>query len=885
MADFGLALVQNSAELTLTGDLVGTLRYMSPEQLEEASTVDPRTDVYSLGATLYETLCGRPAFDGQHRAEVLRHVLQTDPPDPRRLDPRIPSDLATIVLKCLAKSPHDRYQSAAELADDLRRFREHRPILAKQTPAWKHAWRWAQRHRRLALATGVALAALITLAVGGPLAALKLRQSLRNEQQLTRQLGGEHYDGRVREASHAIAAGHFGRAEELLQGLPPDQRDFEWFHLWNQVEDDRRHLITNQPIDLIRVALSPDGSQIACGNWFGHVLIFDRDSRRQLARFKLNARGQAIPFALQYAPDGELLFVGGERHAMLWDAKHARIAAAWETESNITAAAISPDGGSLAIGFAEHLLSFQSNHTATDTGIQVLNVAELIAQQAGGEDQDRPVPECRRIDGLVASVNDLDFAPDGNSLMACTNEAGILRRWAIPSLEELPPLRVDDPAVRRFAFFPQDSAIVAVASGARTLGGDRGRVGLHSVESGKLLKTVYASTCTTKSLAFSPDGTRLVIGQDDGQVLSWDTAELFQGGEAIPAAAQPHQAKVYDLAVPATASTVISAGGDGFLKEYRLAISHQGLTGHEAFSGGVEFLGDGRAVSWGSGPSGNQLRLWRIADGQLLKQLDTGDISVTDVAILPSRQEIAYVGYTWRAETRGEIGTWGIVSGSRRTLFTAPQATRDLVVSKAGDLLIAGFGNRLVVLGLDGDSPAVVEQFPSNNRGLPIARQPHTDVIAIAESVGTGPHRITLWDSRRRAVVGSLSTGEHEIWSLAFSPTGKLAAGTLSGKILLWEELGRPSSMRELTGHFQNVYCVRFSPTASRLASAGLDSTVRLWNTATGNELLSFDTAASWNYRVAFTSDGETLAYAGGKGTVSGPIHFLSAKREAAPKP
>ena len=131
VTDFGLAKAQDSDELTRTGDIVGTLRYMAPERFDGWS--DPRSDVYALGATLYEMLTLRPAFDESDRVKLIERVLHDSPPPLRQLDRRIPRDLETIVLKALAKEPGERYATAGQLAEDLRRFVAGRPILARRS--------------------------------------------------------------------------------------------------------------------------------------------------------------------------------------------------------------------------------------------------------------------------------------------------------------------------------------------------------------------------------------------------------------------------------------------------------------------------------------------------------------------------------------------------------------------------------------------------------------------------------------------------------------------------------------------------------------------------------------------------------------------------------
>jgi serine/threonine protein kinase len=166
ITDFGLAQLQCETKLTLTGDLLGTLRYMSPEQaLGGRALVDHRTDVYSLGATLYELLTLEPVFPGQDRQDLLRQIALTDPIPPRRWNRAVPPELETVVLKALAKNPAERYASAQELADDLQRYLDNRPIQAKRPSVGQRVRKWAIRHRPWVRAAAVAaLAALGTMA-------------------------------------------------------------------------------------------------------------------------------------------------------------------------------------------------------------------------------------------------------------------------------------------------------------------------------------------------------------------------------------------------------------------------------------------------------------------------------------------------------------------------------------------------------------------------------------------------------------------------------------------------------------------------------------------------------------------------------------------------
>jgi tetratricopeptide (TPR) repeat protein len=166
VTDFGLAHMQSDARLTMTGDLVGTLRYMSPEQaLAKRVVVDHRTDVYSLGATLYELLTLEPAFTGNDRQELLRQIAFEEPRTPRRLNKAVPAELETIVLKAMEKNPAERYATAKELADDLRHWLADEPIRARPAGVVRRLRKWSRRHR--AAVTAAAALVLALLVLGG----------------------------------------------------------------------------------------------------------------------------------------------------------------------------------------------------------------------------------------------------------------------------------------------------------------------------------------------------------------------------------------------------------------------------------------------------------------------------------------------------------------------------------------------------------------------------------------------------------------------------------------------------------------------------------------------------------------------------------------------
>lgn len=162
VTDFGLAQIQGAGAITMTGEVIGTLRYMSPEQpLGQRVLVDQRTDIYSLGVTLYELLTFKKAFGGDNPKEIIRQVCFDEPVSIRRLNPRVPEDLETIVLKAMSKNPADRYQTARELADDLERFRTDQPINARRPTLLQQGRRWVRRNTKLAAVGAAAILILL----------------------------------------------------------------------------------------------------------------------------------------------------------------------------------------------------------------------------------------------------------------------------------------------------------------------------------------------------------------------------------------------------------------------------------------------------------------------------------------------------------------------------------------------------------------------------------------------------------------------------------------------------------------------------------------------------------------------------------------------------
>ena len=291
VTDFGLAKAEDDG-LTQTGDVLGTIRYMAPERF--LGQADPRSDVYALGLTLYELLVLRPAFDSPNRLALIEQVRSVDPPRPRSIDPRIPLDLETIVLKAVEKDPKARYASADAMSEDLRRFLADEPIQARQINAAERYWRWARRNPMVAVLGAVVTALLVAVTLGSIFAAAYFKESARREtnlaarEQLANQQSQRDRKDAIEQRDHSrrqsadlaldkgMALAREGHADrglfwmlEALKAAPGDADDFRKMACWNlgawlgQVHKTLRIIETGHQCN--ELAFSPDGRSFATG--------------------------------------------------------------------------------------------------------------------------------------------------------------------------------------------------------------------------------------------------------------------------------------------------------------------------------------------------------------------------------------------------------------------------------------------------------------------------------------------------------------------------------------------------------------------------------------------------------------------------------------------
>ncbi len=329
LSDFGLAKLHDAqTESTRSGTVLGTVSYMAPEQVEGRSRdISPATDVYGLGAVLYEMLVGRPPFRGATNTDTLRQVLTDEPEPPRRRRRDVPSDLQTICLKCLEKEPAQRYASAAELAEDLRRFLAHEPIQARPLGRSERLRKWVRRHpaKTILCASGLILGLFLMIAwfqfesLQRAQDAARAASSKQDEerQQTIRQ--GEQRLRQLRYAEDITQAWRYWENRQLEYMAGPldkylasadldkgdDPRGFEWYFLSRLAH--ARPLVMRHPVPLNCVAFSPDATICASGHIGGAIVLWDTATGRKLDILE----GHKLSLtSLAYSPDGQYLASG-----------------------------------------------------------------------------------------------------------------------------------------------------------------------------------------------------------------------------------------------------------------------------------------------------------------------------------------------------------------------------------------------------------------------------------------------------------------------------------------------------------------------------------------------------------------------------------------------
>jgi WD40 repeat protein len=857
ITDFGLAKRLDAAGApTRSGTIMGTPSYMAPEQtgatmapeqtIAMPKGVGPATDVYALGAILYELLTGRPPFKGSSPMNTVLQLLTCEPVPPRALVPKVPRDLETICLKCLHKDARKRYASAAELAEDLRRFQAGEPIRARPISPWARGLKWAKRNPVLASLLGSGGLALLALAV----MTVALFYSTRLQAALGRAQRIQ-YAADMGLAQRAWQENQVPRALELLERYDPgrhrddpDLRGFEWHYLWRLCHSDL-FTLTGHAGGVRAVAYSPDGRRLASASADGTVMVWDAqtgDDLLTLTGHSLAGRKVSVS-AVVFSPDGKhLASAATDQTVKLWDVQTGRETFtlqghATPDHETTCCLAFSPDG--------KHLAGVRGG--PTDPGAGQAGPEVKIWDTATGM-------EVLSLRGHTGEVISVAFSPDGRRLASAglaydaqKKTSGELKVWTLETGRELFS-SAPGSVVNGVAFSPDGRRLAAASSD--------GTASVRDASDGHELLALKGHTLDVLGVAYNRDGSRLATASADRTLRVWDAQtgrELFS--------LQGHADIVWGVAWSPDGTRLASASDDTTVKMWDAQTSQEPLTlrGHTGEVYGVAFSPDSQRLA--SAGRDGAVKVWDAATGREDLALDGHWGPVRGVAFSPDGTRLASANEdgtvrVWDAQTGGPDLRLAGHTGPVRAVAYSPDGTNLASASEDGTVKLWDAQTGQEVLALK------VHTLPV----FGVAFSP--DGKRLASAVGDGTVRV--WDVRTGQKIFSIQGHVGPVQGVAYSPDGRhLASASMDKTVKLWDAQAGGWGFPSPQDHSAYILSVAFSPDGRRLATASFGQTVKVWGVETAQELLSFQGPPGWGRSVAFSPSGNRLAAANGDGTVT----------------
>jgi WD40 repeat protein len=890
-----------AADVTVAGTTVGTPAYMSPERARgEPDSSDEASDVWSLGAVMFEILTGRPPFIGRDATEVLAQLRNEHAPPIREVEPRITAELSAIVDKALSADRTSRYTNAASLAREVEAYLAGQRVAAHDYSTWELLKRFTARHRVPIAIAALGACALMVVAIAAYERVVAQRrraeaaelQALAEQHRVTRERDqaranlADALESKAKAASavHDDALADVYAAASLVYGERPVARGIAIAAAAQPTYPVRWR--SRHGAGCSRLAYSPNGRLLACADANAGTVVWNVATGAVDSVLK-DHDGEI--WALAFSPDGRYLATGGhDQRVVLWDiATHALIARGVGHRGPITDLAFSADGRSLASASDDGSVRLWEATTLAARGelvaggsLTAVDVSADGALVAAGADTGA-VHVWHATGAPVATItatHEVDFVrfrdgghtllvgagsavllsnvSDGTLIATLSGLTGHLSRGALADASSL-IAGSDDGSVRWLDLSTKRQrtlieqggapvmALAATPDGTMVAIGTVAGVEFRDVRTGALRAQIVGHDGPVSGLAFAPGGRELASAGGDGVLAWWDP----QSGARTATVAQ-NDTGWHAVAYGAGAREVAVAGADGGIRIIDRQSGHVRvtLTGHQLETRGIAYSPDGLLLA--SASLDQTLRLWDVASGREIRRLASTDLQA--VAFSPDGTLVVSAGLP-------DCSVWRVSSGAK----VAEHRRHDGMVRA---VLFAGDSETVFSAGQDG----TIRRWRVHGTSDEIVLHAAAPVSALALSPdgttlisGDVNGRVILWDATsgiERGRPGMLLSG---IATLAVSGDGSLlAAGDEDGTITVWQ-LAVNGWPRELAGHTAPVTSVAFSPDGSMLASAGPDGT-RLWNATTAapiSLLPAVDDRSTAS--TAFSPDGKRIATSG----------------------
>ncbi len=897
ITDFGLARKLDEASQTQPGSIMGTPSYMAPEQAgREIVEIGPLADVYALGSILYECLTGRPPFRAATVFDTVMQVVHNDPVPPSQLQPKTPRDLETICLKCLRKEPAQRYASAEDLAEDLRRFRSNEPIQARPASIAERTLKWARRRPAIAALAATALVAAVVLLVGGIYSDQKIRRArdfalferntARSEKDEVERLRvvaeNQERDARrnlyMAHVNLANAAWHEGRLERALdllhECLPKEGQDdfrgFEWDYLWR--------LCHSEPLRITHhfatatIIWSPNGRYLAaCGNPAGTgkvdtVTVWDAHSGQEVATFR---EPDARILNVAFVPDGsELVLVladplraDGPQRAVVYTVLVCQIPSGktytrFETPAvQASQSALSGDGTVFALLTP---LGLRVWDTVTKKEVPLLPVARqpfrVTTALALSNDG-------RRL--AVAGANAVSDQKDWDAVSIDLNagEENVLHYQIKPRVADADPEHVLCLA------YSLDGKLLA-------MGGFNGTLCVAETNRETVLLSQPSGGVGIVQVAFNPDSKMVATAYPFTGVKLWDLGRSFQRA-MLPG----HAAALSSIAFsrPIGSKRLATIGSDGLLKVWDVGVDLETrmLPVFVNISANLGFSPDGRYLAAARKTPG------RAQPQITVQNVETGETMQT----LPDEGLVSFAAdggklRVWNHDKNG-LQLWDVNTGKSldsRTSQSGKLQSSDLTALSPDGRLVA-----FSKLPLGQQASTVEWGEPWNDKDLNFTKSLGASfemkalcfspdgkrLICAAFDAPNNRSTFKLWDTQTGADLEAPPETAGQVQRLFFHPDNNRLAMIVNihqsaenketTEVRVWDlAAGRLALTVPQTSP---TFAVAFSPDGKRMAVGGWNRQVRLYETLAGQELLALPVKHGDQVQLlTFSPDGRRLA-------------------------